>query len=221
MKSATKKSRLLIHTVLILSAAFVLCFIGYNSMVRNGTNQSLTENQIAELRDEYPICGDSELIKSIVDMRIPTMSELKEHVDTFVYGKVEGEMSSYSQYISSGNPELDAKRNTNGRDDIFEFYEHTVSIIEDTSGIYKAGDQISIVSNKIFIDYNPHFSDGMKVVIPSALDKEVAGRVHYDVYGMYYVTEDGYAISAFEEKRMMKKALSGIKVEKLLEELKK
>ena len=117
--------------------------------------------------------------------------------------------------ISTGIPELDTKRNSNGIDDTYEFYAYTVSVIEDTSGIYKAGDEISIVSNKEFIDFKPHLSDGMKVVFPAGSEDGEVTRVSYSVYGMYYVTEDGYAISAFDETQTMEKSMNGIKVEEL------
>lgn len=215
IRSASKKSLFLDTTVFMLLIAFVFCFVGCG-MVRNEASQRLTEEQIAELRQEYPICGDM----GLVSMKIPTISEIKEVYDTFVYGTVKGEMSTYSKNISTGSSELDAKRNNNGIGDTFEFYAYTVSVIEDTSEIYKAGDEISIVSNKEKIDFNPHFSDGMKVVFPAGSENGEDARVSYSVYGMYYVTEDDYAISAYDETQTMEKALSGIKVEELLEELK-
>ncbi len=96
IRSSTKKSLYLTSAAFMLLTAFVFCFVGCG-MVFNESNKRLSENQIAELRQEYPICGDTSLINA--SMKIPTISEIKEVYDTFVYGTVKGEMSTYSKNI--------------------------------------------------------------------------------------------------------------------------
>ena len=183
------------------------------------TNRQLSAEQIDALREKYPLCGH---IPPLVSMRFYTMAEVMEDNDTFVYGTVEGEMSVYSKYISTGDPELDKKRQENGIADVYDFYSYTISVIEDTEGIYQAGDKIRIESNTVFIDFNPHLSDGMKIVIPVAGYSRPDGVTGFSTEGMYYVTEDGYVLSVIDEAMMMmEEPLSGVKLEKLLKALKK
>lgn len=71
------------------------------------------------------------------------------------------------------------------------------------------------------IDFNPKLSDGMKVVVPVMQGKDKLSRNWFGIFGMYYVTEDGYALSAFDENTAAtaRTTYSGIKVENLLKEL--
>lgn len=102
---AVKKSLFFGTAEFMLLTVIAFCFVGCGR-VRNETDRKLTEGQIAGLRQEYPVCGDMGLIDA--SMKIPTVSEVKEIYDTFIYGTVKGEMSTYSKNISTGSPELDA-----------------------------------------------------------------------------------------------------------------
>jgi len=162
----------------------------------NHRESRLTDSQIASLRETYPIYGVK--IPPLIEMHTPAFTEVKNSVETFVYGEVVGEAQTYHK--------------------LYDFYEYPLSIIKDTKGKYQTGDHITITANKIFEDYNPKLSAGMKVVVPVTADTEVAGRTHYTVIGMYYVTEDGYVLSAYEESDVN---YSGLKIEELLKRLKK
>lgn len=216
--NTTKMRRFAGKGILLLGMA-VLCVVVIGVMFLNGHQHRLSEAEVSALRNEYPVYGDVNLFHG--PMRIPTLREVKENVDTFVYGVVEGEVSTYSRSLSAGNAELDGKRKGNGINDIFEYDAYTLSVITDTEGVYKAGDKISISSPKEFAELNPVLSAGMEIVVPITRDEEEPDRNYYAVFGMYYVTEDQYAISAFDESTMMKKAMSGITVEELLNELKR
>lgn len=183
-------------------------------------NDRLSEAQIEALRAEYPICGNAGLVRASIGT--PSLEQMKDRADTFVYGVVEGEMEVYSEYISTGNSALDEKRESVGLGNTYDFYQYTVSVIKDTSGILKKGDKIKLIANMDMIDYNPHLTDGMKIIVPTHLEDDIKKQFSYGVYGTYYVTDDGYAVSAFDEnKAQMKRSMSGVRVEKLLEELKK
>lgn len=151
MRIKTNKSRFLgTAFLLLLTAACIFCAAGC-SMDRDGGNdrkesQRLTQAQIAQLRQEYPMIKDSPL----VDGRIPTMSEMKGRVDTFVYGTVEGEAPADSKSVSTGDAGVDAKRSQNGIDDVFPSYAYTLSVIEDTEGVFKAGDKVVMVTGQAY-----------------------------------------------------------------------
>ena len=214
MKAKFTKRRMI--TAIVLLAVLLFSLAG---LYMHEANRQLSADQITALREQYPLCGH---IPPLFSMRFYTMAEVMENNDTFVYGTVEGEMSVYSKYISTGDPELDKKRQENGIADVYDFYSYTISVIEDTEGIYKAGDKIRIESNTAFIDFNPHLSDGMKIVIPVAGDSGPDGVTGFSAEGMYYVTEDGYVLSVIDEARMMmEEPWTGIKLEKLLRKVKK
>lgn len=60
----------------------------------------------------------------------------------------------------------------------------------------------------------------MKVVVPIAENDASINREWFHVVGMYYVTENGYAISAYREDDLLaRSAMSGVKVDNLLSEL--
>lgn len=215
MKTINKrKNYVIVPVVLIILSVFC---IGYFY----GTDeQRLSDAEITAMRDKYPVCGIKE--PAGVSMRKISLSELKGITESFVYGEVTGDMKTYSVALSTGNHSLDNKRKANGIDDVYEFYEYTIVVINDTEGRYKKGEHITIAANIMFKDYNPQLSDGMKIVVPVVMDSEKTERNYYTVNGMYYVTDDGYAISAFEETTAYSRnAMSGVKVEELLKELKK
>lgn len=215
MKAHRTKRRLITAIAL-----FAILLLGFAVLSTYGGNQRLTSDQIATLREQYPLCGDMSTVMG--SMRYLTMEEsIKEH-DTFVYGTVEGEMSTRSKYISTGDPELDKKRQENGIGDVYSYYSYTISVIEDSEGIYKAGDKIEIESPTAFINFNPQLSDGMKIVVPIEQVSESDTLTYFVAEGMYYVTEDEYVLSVVDETVMrMKEPLTGVKVKKLLAEVKK
>ncbi len=206
--------------VIAVVAIALICCVCYVLSI-NSSGSRLTAEQIESLRAQYPVCGKNAPAGIFMDKT--TVEEVKEVAESFVYGEVVGDISTYNAVTSLANKELSEKRKKNGIDDVFEFYEYTISVIEDTEGLYSKGEEITIASNMDFINYNPVLSDGMKIVVPVAKDKGKPTRNHYIVEGMYYVTPDGYAIAAFDEESVSVSRIisSGVKVETLLKNLKK
>lgn len=211
-------------TVFFTLMALILvagCTIGL-LFSRNVFDTSLSETQIMELRETYPICGDVAKIPALVEKRDFTWAEIKKYNDTFIYATIDGEMMTFQRYVSTGDPELDKKRQENGIGDVYTFYEYPITVIEDTEGLYQPGDKLTMAANTIFLDYNPKLSKGMKMIIPAVPDSQKETRVQFGLKGMYYVTEDEHVLSAFDESTaLMKEKLTGKKVDTLLRELKK
>ncbi len=218
MKTSTKK-RIAFGAAAAVIVLAIGCFSIWSIMNAQEEAPRLTESQIAQLREQYPICGINE--PPLVSMGQSTVEEIKERAESFVYGEVIGDYTFYYVNGTTGHEELDAKRKANGINDVYEFYEYTVKILDDTEGKYTKGEEITIAANTMFMDYNPKLSDGMRVVVPVVRDEEKPSRSHYSVSGLYYVTEDGYVLSAFDEATRAQKANSGITVEQLFKELKK
>lgn len=212
------KNKVLICILVII--AISLCMICLFSL--NKQEDRLTNEQISSLREQYPICAIKEPPNVSMNHNI-SLEDIIELSDSFVYGEVVGDYKTYLVNASTGKDEVDKKRKEKGIEDTFEFYEYTLNVINDTEGKYQKGDVITISDNIIFKDYNPKLSDGMKVVVPVFEGKNVKHptRRSYSVIGMYYVTDDGYAISAFSENKQAKKIHSGLKVDELLKQLEK
>lgn len=182
----------------------------------------LSEDQIEELREVYPIYQLA--YPPELSGRFPSLDEAIEDVDSFIYGEVIGELETYSEYIPTGIPALDEKQKRLGHTDGETFYRYRIRVIEDTEGVYQPGEELIMTSNMKYIDYKPQFKSGMKVVYGTVLSKYNPKETDYMTVGTYYVTDDGYALSAFpEEQKTMKSrgTYSGVKVEYLLKQLKK
>lgn len=213
MKSKNKK------LFIIATISIIICLMGI-VYAKFNLNDHLTEKEIQSLRETYPICGIVE--PENFSIKEVTLEEYirSESIDSFVYGEVVGDISLYTKGISTGYLELDEKFVYNGIGIEHDFYEYTVSVIKDTENRYNEGDLITITANALFKDYNPTLTDGMKVVVPVLENDASIGRNWFHVIGMYYVTENGYAISAYDEKEALTRStLSGVKVESLLNEL--
>lgn len=205
--------------ILVAGISFICCVCCVLSI--NFSEKRLDATQIEALREQYPVCGID--APAGLTLRKMDVNEVKSKAESFVFGEVVGEVMKYNVTTSLSNEELSEKRNQNGIKEVFEFYEYTIEVIDDTEGKYKQGDLITIAANMDFINYNPALSEGMRIVVPVAKDKEKSSRNHYVVDGMYYVTPDGYALAAFDEESVSvaRGVSSGIKVETLLKNLKK
>ena len=214
MESKRKKG--ILFGALALALAVICVAVVWNGMQPKEKAPRLTEEQISELREQYPLCKGS---PPLVDMDTWTLEQVKASVDSFVYAEVVGDVSYYTVSASTGNEQLDEKRRANGINDEFQFYEYTLSVLGDTNGKYKKGEKITIAANVMFMDYLPKLSDGMRMMIPMSRDPEKPSRSYYQRDGIYYITEDEFAVSAFDEK-LEPEPLSGMKVEELMQELK-
>lgn len=203
---------------IIAAVSIIICLIGIITEYK--LNDRLTDKEIQSFRNIYPICGIDE--PETLSMGKATLEDYinSGSIDSFVYGEVVGDISMYNKNISTGYSELDEKLVNSGLGIKHDFYEYTISVIEDTENRYDEGDLITITANVLFIDYNPMLRDGMKVVVPVLENDAAIDRNWFNVIGMYYVTDNGYAISAYDEDdALTRRALSGVKVERLLTEL--
>lgn len=205
--------------IIISGIALICCLCCIFSAVLS--EKRLTTAQIELLRERYPVCGLK--VPATISVNKMNVDQVKNIVDTFVYGEVLGCESEYSVATSFSDEALNDKRAENGIDEVFEFYEYPIEVISDTEGKYASGDVITIAANTAFIDYNPVLSVGMRIVVPVVQDEKIPSRNYYTVDGMYYVTPEGYALAAFDEENVSvsRGVSSGVKVETLLKNLKK
>lgn len=202
-----------IYIISLLCIIICCITIGFFSKERR-----LSEDEIEALREQYPICGMGD---SVLGFRIPTSIETKIDrgvVYTFVYAEILDDYQTYYINISTGDEVFDEKAASKGFG-VYEYYEYPIRVIEDVTGQYQEGDLLTIAGNMMLKDEKPDLQPGMKMIIPLKENDSKDTRNYFTEIGMYYVTEDGYAISAYDETELSRTARSGIKVKKLLKEL--
>ena len=209
--------RIKINRIMIIGLSVIL--IGVFCIMGKQLHPSrLSEKEIWELRKSYPM---SEMTCALGQVNVVPLDRLLERgtIQTFVYGEVIGDVMLSSKKFSVGDEVMDTKLEKHGLD-FTEYFEYKISVIEDTEEKYQKGDIVTIYSNSIYRDMYPEFSDGMKVIVPLAEGDEGQNRDTYGVVGMYYVTDNDYAISAYDEDEYAMSTYSGLRVNTLLEELK-
>ena len=160
--------------------------------------KQMPAEEIEALRDKYPVYGIK--VPELLCMVSYTFEEAVKMADTIVYGEVTGD---YEKYFA----------------DIVEWYEYPVSVIKDTEGLLPEGEQIYINHTEIMKDYYGPLSEGMRIIVPVIKDDDGENRYNYSVIGMYYVTEDGYVISAYDEAKLAEQVYSGMKVKQFWEKV--
>lgn len=151
----------------------------------------------------------------MASLRHPMLEEYMSDCDTFVYGEVlEGLLYSEKQ-LSLGDPKLEM--GFDGTSTV-KYFIYRISVLDDSKHTLKKGEIIEIRQNTIFEQNYPQLEQGMKIGLGVARSNEETEfpRYGYMVDGMFYVTDDGYAISVFSEENQ--KARSGLHVKDLLRE---
>ncbi len=205
--------------VFFIFVAALVCVCAFVAVLRH--NQSvLSESVVAQLRDRYPVVKN--LSPEGVYSAFVTLDMVKD-VDggSFVYGMMVSDEEYSSTVVSTGYPELDEKRENEGIDNTVHFFLNTFEVIDDSESMYEKGTTLTLSSNVIFKGHLPIFEKGQKYVIPVKESSIEEGIYNYTCVGIFYVTEDGYVLAAYDEEGRSEKKYTGMKVEQLLRELKK
>lgn len=211
MKAKIKKK--ILFTVLICAGVISIGIITVHF-----SNQHLSKSELAQLRKQYPIYGPT-ISQELIDAfgKEAYIEQYHEKTENFIYGEIVGEHTTFWRNQYTGK-EAEKSCGNNWK----ELMEYTMIVSDDTNGIFEQGDEITLVSGigSGLVAGLPVLAEGMKVVIPVYQDSFKESRYWWSEVGMYYVTEDGYVISAFDEETLSYKVYSGIKVEELLEKVK-
>ena len=181
--------------------SIMVAIIGF-TILHNKPEDRLTEAEIAALREEYPI--RKTIYPSYLSVTYPTLEIDKKFADTFVYAKV-----TKAEIVAEWEDAI--------------FCDYTFTVIDDTRNKLKKGEKImfSDGGTRDIIYTIPLLKEGMKIVFP-AMKLESEDQYQYMKGCEYYVTDDDYVISAFdEEKANVSPPLSGVKLKQLIKELKK
>lgn len=210
------KRKRIITLVVIGLLAFAVVIVTIQ-LVNRGTDK-LSDAEIADLRDEYPINYQDSGLATTIDI---SLKEAISYADTFVYGRILGAIDEYTENIGSGISAIDDMHADVGGMDEFSFFGYTIEVIEDSEGLFSEGDLLYIEANTLFADTIPDLDRGMQMIIPVTdwQTETKTNRYNFARTGMYYVTEDGYTLSVFQEYAT--ESLTGHTVQQTLDSLRK
>ena len=164
----------------------------------------LSPEEIEVLRKTYPLCGTPDLVDG--NWNVP-VEEYIERANTFVYGEVQGEVKYFTDERTIA---------------AHEFYSYTLSVLEDSEGIYEKGTEVTLYSNVLLENMTPKLQDGMRILAAFKAETEDEKRSSIPPRSLFYVTKDGYVLSTFNETDTgTKLPLSGMPVEEALKVLQK
>ncbi len=190
-----KKTLWIVGVLVICCLVAVLVGVLYEEPV---PEERLTPEQIAALRDEYPIMPIS---TPLIDARLVDIEEVIERVDSFVYGEVTGDLVKFTSPMYG-----------------FKRYEYAFTVIDDSNGKYAKGEQITVAASMETKECDPQLYKGMKIVLPVSKDDDVPSRSYFGSQGAFYVTPDGYTLPVVENEKDT--VYYGWKVDYLLKKLK-
>ncbi len=176
----------------------------------------LSAEEIATLRKQYPIYTNVPPTTTRAD--IPFMTILT-WFPTATLVEITSPPQYYSVSLSGTLPEqLEEKWEDMDLVNRAYFFEYEAVVLEDAAGILQPGDVITLSCTKEMEECTPELKVGQKLL--TLLDKaasEKPNRYVFDREGAYYVTEDDYILSVFEEEKDAQ--YTGWKADAFLDEL--
>ncbi len=170
---------------------------------------SLSEEQISELRAQYPVYWGA---PPNVSMREPRINEIFDRADAVILGEVVEALPEYSiGFVEKGsNTPAEKIYEKFGMSTTDSFIQYRVKVNEVIAGNIFDGEEgskrdIIIINNAMFKGFMPELKPGMKIVTPVGKGEDVhEGKYWFSRFGFYYVTEDGYVLSAYNEDEKYK-----------------
>lgn len=167
---------------------------------------TLSEERILELRTQYPLYDEN---PPFVFAKEPKLEEVLKTVDAVILGEVTEVLPEYSVELitDSDTPEgkIYEKAKQYGMTNTASFIQYRVKVFRDISGISSVEskdieDDIIISVNSELEGYIPELKPGMKIITPIKKGAgKHEGKYFFSKYGFYYVTEEGYVLSAYVE----------------------
>ncbi len=193
----------------MLKKAFVFCLCAVFSCAiclsscsssKQAEADVLSAEEIAALREDYPIYTNTPQISLRAD--IPFLDTVK-WCHTAALVEITSSPRYYSVSLSGTLPEqLEEKWEDMDIVNRAYFFEYEAVVLEDAAGILQPRDVITLSCTKEMEECTPELKVGQKLL--TLLCKTVDGkpnRYGFDREGAYYVTEDDYILSVFEEEK--------------------
>lgn len=200
-----KKKLLLLTWVLVLLFSCCAC--------ATVTGEKLSEEKVQELRKQYPVYDVT--AAPFATVVIQPFAEVASHMETVMDVKVIGDVNRTYIDLSGTMPaDFEEAIKEKGFSYTAGFLTYQVEVIEDAGGQYDPGDIVTVSITDVLEGAIPTFQKGDRFIFMGGYDEEGQNEVGMN-YQTYYVTEDGYALSSFQEEEA--NCLSGVKAEECVD----
>ena len=210
-----KKISIIISSVLSVLLVAVFVYTAYvMSFSDDDKKAKLTESEIEELREDYPL-----VYEGTADVSFMTMDREKEFCETYAYCEIVGDVRCSIIGTTTGDDELDEKLIDNGISlSLVQCYV-PVKLIKDSEGLLPKGYEFSYQYLKREEYILPKPQVGSRIVIPLYING-ILDEPRFEIghSHTYYVTKDEYVLAVCNNEA---DKFTGLKVETLLNELKK
>jgi hypothetical protein len=178
-------------TLILAVCGLIFSFLG---------NNTLSDNEIAELRKDYMIYDDFPTSVRISDDNI-SMDKIVNKSDVIIVGEVMEKLEDYTVNLSKevGSPEnaISNKLKKEGVDNRQTTFTQAKIKVSDYWKGSSEESELIVIQNKIFYDYEPQLKPGDKVLIHLLKGQGPhEGKYWFSKYGFYYITDSGYVLSA-------------------------
>ena len=166
----------------------------------------LSQKEVDALREEYPVYPIKvhQLVSMDTDISVEEMAQ-DEFSDTVIYGTITSQKKwMYISLAGADHPELEErKRELTGSAGPAAFLYYEMEVIRAAGGKYQPGDKVLLSITEFLESTIPELKPGDKFIAMACyysnhdFDKKtfLENELGMTFKGLYYVTEDGYAIS--------------------------
>lgn len=216
--------------LLVISMLLLLAVTGCSKT--NGPKQSaaaaLSPEQIQELRKEYPLATG---YPALIEMRDFSFKELLGVADSVIVAEVIQQMPNFTVNLITDPETPEGKLAEKQRELGIELYTPVFSSFQVKVDRVVTGKKVEDTVN-LFYNFSelkgiePELKAGMKIVaaIKQGVGKEQEGGYSYTRYGLYYVVEGDYVLTAFEgqsdEMKSFTQRTNGKSLDNLIAEIK-
>ena len=167
---------------------------------------ALSQKEVNALREEYPVYSVKVEGPVSMDTNI-SVEEMAANPDmnTVIYGKIMSE-KKWKEFSLAGAdyPELEEKRRElTGSAGTATFLYYEMEVIRDAGGRYQPGDKVNLSITEFLEPTIPELKPGDKFIALAGYNDGIyslENDIGMAFKGLYYVTEDGYAISTSGEE---------------------
>lgn len=211
-----KKNVIMILILFLLLSSIVIFKINTEHKVSNDSKKHsdiLNKDEIEKLRKKYPLVKSDMSMMDFVD---ETFSQVIETSESIVDAKVVEKLPEYEIKIKASDDDYDDTVVT------VCFYPYKMEIVDilTNNGIVNEDDKyFTLVISDFQLDIFPCINVGDEGIFPIFKGKGPhKDEYSFDTDTYYYVTENGYVLSAYEEEEAY--VYTGVIKEKLTEDIK-
>ena len=187
--------------------ACLLCILSFSACASySPPNSVLSQEEVDALREKYPVYPVKvhQLVSMDTDISVEEMAQ-DECMNTVVYGTIVSPKKwMYVSLAGADHPELEErKRELTGSAGTAAFLYYEMEVIRDAGGRYQPGDKVTLSITQFLEPTIPELKPGDKFIALAGYNDGIyslENDVGMAFKGLYYVTEDSYAISTSGEE---------------------